>query len=405
MKKILSLLVIFGIGFGLTGCSSNLMTLNKDNIKNFDSKVDSTGNQKIAYFIRSNELTGSGLDFMVECNDKRFKIKKNGTFTACILNNGINTIGLGQIQPGVFGTPLLESANSFPAHYFTLDFPNKENFILIRPKDISLFIEKPMLLQVIHTIDADLGKSIIGSKEFVNSNLIPEVGYGSKIALLNPSIIYANDLSSGKKHYKHEFYHQYKSDFENEVKRLKEEEKKIDISEQSMPITLKEKAKSKVSEGLTEEQRKKMFFIDTLIEYDDSKTTNKEESMSRIFLFRNRDNGNFITEFWTKDSYLGGLTSESYLEIMTDKSEITLYSYYGRQLKQITLKLDKNKEYFVEADFKVGWSELYINLIERKKENFTENEYVKVKLDEEHIPDYYKYRIEKGLIYLRSLID
>ena len=409
MKKvsstILKLIILSTLVVGFSGCMNTGLKLvpNQKYISNYKNDNALDNKKSVVYII--NNFT----NLLVECNDKRYLVDKN-EYLPCTINRPINTIAIAYINPGVYGSKLLETENAYPTTYLAVDnVSDKELFYLYNFESSG----PSMPIMSFKKIDPQVGMSIVGNPEYkiTKSFNKPTAATGHEIGLLNPSLFYymtKQDLETNK--LQQDLNNKIDTTFQvlkKEEEKKKEEKKKdllktYDDDFKTTDTELREEASKTVIGEMSQDELLKLYFSKTLMKLDKNPITTKDGESAKIIIYREKDNGNSLVGLWTEDEYVGSLMVQSYLKFETTKNELNLYTKYGTW-KKLNIKLEKGKTYYIEADSEIGWEDVYTSLNIKTKEDFDTHENMnKVSIDNDKINENYQLRIKQALKLIKQ---
>lgn len=394
------LLIAFTAIF-FSGCSSHIsLKPNQEYITKFQNQK-SKNSEKTVYMI--NLVPGKKA---FECNNKRYIVKAN-EYISCKLDK-INTIAVVTINPGLYGSALLETEYSYPSIYRLLDYTKEKELFYVYYYDTSI---SPAI--GFKKISKEIGMSLIGNPDLKKTFKISDMkATGYEISLFNPSLVY---YYTGKNLNSNKTYKQFLKQVDEKFKLLKREDLKRTEAENSDPMnyskhaeatsdaSLRKEASDFVVSNMSKDDFFKLWISKTLTKIDNTKVEVKNPNTSKIIVYRSKDdNGIPMGGIWTKEQYMGAMLPNSYIEILSDKSKITLYSKYGN-MQHLTLSLLPGKTYYVEADSEIGWSDIYTSLTKRTKQDFL-NEKIdyKIALDKDKIDKVTQERIDKALTLFKD---
>lgn len=395
MKFFFKFIVFIAIPILLVGCgsTSNLNFTENYNLKKLQIKDD----ERVIYLIRDKNFFSGMHDFVVECNEKKFIVKKRGEYIPCKTTQTINNLGYSIVQPGIINSLLSHDSDAMQ-YFLTLDNPSeKEYFYLLKPLD------ENKGFYGMKQISDNEGKALIGSDNYSLGNYNSyKSGINYKTMLLNPSLTYYIDyVNNNKKYFANEAEDAFNLQVEQKFQDLKknQDEKNSNYLNTNSDVLNSEKqlkhfSIQEVRQSMSVRDLVRLMLSKSLMEEDNANKQNSDAN-SKIIIYRTKDNGSFFCDIWTKDSYIGGLHPESHIEIITQQSSLTLLSYVHKWNK-FSLKLEKGKTYYINADFSLGWSENSLEFLIKSKDDFIKENTYKIKT-RDNMPENYKDRIKLGL--------
>lgn len=407
MYKYLIPSILFVVVLAFSGCTGK-QNIKIENTKKFTLEdIDLNKGEQIVYFIRNYKFRAGGIDNFVECNNKRFLLE-NGEYTYCKIKKGINTISYGKYTPGLFLTPILKSENTYSSQYITHDFSNdKYLFMEIKVDDYKgmmfLKISKDEALKYLKNADLDFHSPIDNG---INGNNL-------NVSLLNPSMTFYFDSKIKDFKIKSKILDDYQISVEKEFQTIKKEEaEKKEIAEKEIlndPMAhqefqnivlsdreIKKQAQKRAYSNMSDTEKINYILEPSFMRLDNKQNKKLDKNKSKIVLFRNSDNGNLFTGIWTKEDYIGSLMRQSYIELETDKDELTFYTNYAKW-EFLNIKLEKGKTYYVNIDFSMGWENNSIELSKSNKKEFEKEKLYKIYKNSNLIPDNYNIRIDEAI--------
>ena len=363
-------------------------------------------NETLLYVIKSDTFVRSDVPNIIEVNGELQPLD-NGEYLEYRLTEQINTLAFFQGSSGVFGSSILSTEGSYPFKYIALDNPRGDTIFYYLEHVIDSSVP------IVKKIDNNFGKTLIMHTNYQRSSQKkkPTKGDGYEIALLNPSLIYFSDYENWPKNKFHQ-------NFENKVnayfQKLKTEQQtrenlrkndsfnfnktnNSDDFDISTDKSLLKEANREIRGNMSKKDLSQLTLSGTLMKLDPTPSKKVNNKTSRVIIYREADNGSPLVGIWTKNEYLGSLMGETYIELITMKSDFTFYTRNGKW-QTLNLRLKNGVVYYIRVDYERGWEKNYTSLHLSTEKDFKYNQGIKkIILDEDKINKNYKERLRLAL--------